>query len=111
MKTFKPINLEKQKNIINKSQGQLKFTEPHSKDHFWKSMILIGVINVFHGLMTFEKYFMSEELTYITVQEAINWLKKHGIWNHLVSLGKAAAIELCASHFPRNICTNIVNSF
>ena len=54
---------------------------------------------------------MSEELTYITVQEAINWLKKHGIWNHLVSLGKAAAIELCASHFPRNICTNIVNSF
>ena len=66
MKKFKQINVEKQKNIINKTQSQFKFIENNQKDHFWKSMILIGVINVFLGLMNFEKYFLSEELTYDT---------------------------------------------
>jgi hypothetical protein len=66
MKKFKQINVEKQKNIINKTQSQFKFIENKPKDHFWKSMILIGVINVFLGLMNFEKYFLSEELTYDT---------------------------------------------
>ena len=47
-------NLEKQKDIVYKSH--IKFTEK-PKDHFWKSMVLVGVINVFLGLINFEKYF------------------------------------------------------
>ena len=61
MQQFKKVNLEKQKDIIFKSH--IKFTEK-PKDHFWKSMILVGVINVFLGLMNVEKYFMNDELTY-----------------------------------------------
>ncbi len=53
---------------------------------------------------------MTEEVVYISVSDAIKWLKDHGIWNHLVNLGRAAAIELCSSYFNRQTCTNIFNS-
>ena len=61
MKKFKPIDLDKQKDVVIKSQ--IKFTET-PKDHFWKSMILVGVVNIFLGLINFEKYFLNNELTY-----------------------------------------------
>ena len=61
MRKFKQVNLAKQKDIVYKSH--IKFTEK-PKDHFWKSMILVGVINVFLGLMNFEKYFINVGMTY-----------------------------------------------
>ena len=53
---------------------------------------------------------MTEEVVYISISEAKQWLKDHGLWNKLVSLGRAAAIEVCSSYFNRQTCTNIVNS-
>ena len=61
MQKFKPINLQKQKDIVFKSH--IRFTEK-PEDHFWKSMVLVGVINIFLGLINYQKYFMSDELTY-----------------------------------------------
>ena len=57
MDKIESVNLNKQHNIINKEQfGQIKKPK---KDHFWKSMLLLGVINVFLTLMNIEKYYIN----------------------------------------------------
>ena len=57
MDKIESVNLNKQHNIINKEQfGQIK---KQKKDHFWKSMLLLGVINVFLTLMNIEKYYIN----------------------------------------------------
>ena len=49
------INLTKKKDFIKKEV----FKPVRKRDHFWKSMLLFGVINVFLTLMNIEKYFIN----------------------------------------------------
>ena len=44
----------KLKNLPNENPDFIK----KQKDHFWKSMLFLGLINVFLGLMNIEKYFL-----------------------------------------------------
>ena len=55
MEKVESINLNKQKDFIKKET----FRPVRKKDHFWKSMLLFGVINVFLTLMNIEKYFIN----------------------------------------------------
>ena len=55
MDTAESVNLTKQKDLIKKEV----FKPVRKRDHFWKSMLLFGVINVFLTLMNIEKYFIN----------------------------------------------------
>ena len=48
------------------------------------------------------------------VKEGINWLKKKGIWDTLVTVaktaGRIAATTLCSSYFTPAVCTPVVNT-
>ena len=57
MEKLEEINLYRQKYVIDKSNTPKK----KKKDHFLKSMLLFGVINVFLALMNIEKYFINVE--------------------------------------------------
>ncbi len=57
MQKLEAVDLDKQNDTIFKGEN-LK----QKANHFWKSMLLIGVINVFLGLMNIEKYFINDEL-------------------------------------------------
>ena len=54
MEKLETLDFVKQKNIIFKGRKPRK-----KKDHFWKSMLLFGVINIFLTLMNIEKYFIN----------------------------------------------------
>jgi hypothetical protein len=48
-------------------------------------------------------------------KKAWNWLKDHGylekIKNALVTLGKAAAVNLCKKWFDESTCQSVINNF
>ena len=54
---MKSINIIKLKNLPNENPDFIK----KQKDHFWKSMLFLGLINVFLGLMNIEKYFIARD--------------------------------------------------
>ena len=49
------------------------------------------------------------------VKKAWNWLKDHGylekIKNALVTLGKAAAVNLCKKWFDESTCKSVIDNF
>ena len=52
--------------------------------------------------------------TWDKVKQGIEWLKKKGIWNILLTIaknhGRVAAIALCSSFFSPEICKPLVNT-
>ena len=71
------INLYKQKNIINKEN----LTKKKKKDHFWKSMLLFGIINVFLTLMNIEKYFINVEKDDVIYNTTLSHFRKNDQMN------------------------------
>ena len=47
------------------------------------------------------------------IQNAIAWLKNHGLWDPILNLlktaGKAAAYALCTNYVKSNVC-NVINN-
>ena len=71
------INLFKQKNIINKEN----LTKKKKKDHFWKSMLLFGIINVFLTLLNIEKYFINVEKDDVIYNTTLSHFRKNDQMN------------------------------
>ena len=71
------INLYKQKNIINKEN----LTKKKKKDHFWKSMLLFGIINVFLTLLNIEKYFINVEKDDVIYNTTLSHFRKNDQMN------------------------------
>ena len=57
MENIEKVDFKKVKNTIYEKNKPIK----RKKDHFWKSMLLFGVINVFLTLSNIEKYFINEK--------------------------------------------------
>ena len=57
MENIEKVDFKKVKNTIYEKSKPIK----RKKDHFWKSMLLFGVINVFLTLSNIEKYFINEK--------------------------------------------------
>ena len=60
MEKISTVDLKKFKKIMIKSKEENSHIK-NQKDHFWKSMILFGVINAFLTLLNIEKYFINIE--------------------------------------------------